>query len=95
LFVKSFFFHLVSFVSLWSTINVLILGAIVLFDEKILKVDLLRKHLVLYSFVNNEDVLQMWDIDIQRDYSSSFLPKSKCNVLKAFIRITNLDEKNA
>ncbi len=66
-----------------------------LFDEKILNVDLLREHGVLYSFVNNEDLLQMWDIDIQKDYSSSFLPKSKCNVLKAFIRITNLDGNDA
>lgn len=63
--------------------------------KSISNVDLLREHGMLYSFVNNEDVLQMWDIDIQRDYSSSFLPKSKCNVLKTFIRITNLDENNA
>jgi uncharacterized protein YqgQ len=63
--------------------------------KNILSVDLLREHGMLYSFANNEDVLQMWDIDIQRDYSFSFLPNSKCNVLKAFIRITNLDENNA
>jgi len=62
MFFFSFFFHLVSH---WSTIYVLVLGAIVLFDEKILNVDLLREHGVLYSFVNNEDLLQMWDIDIQ------------------------------